>query len=56
VVPLVAELRAHERQAAEELGQWKAGELGWPRIETDAQFGPSLAAILPSVMGREGCG
>jgi hypothetical protein len=39
VVSLVAELRGHERQAAEELGQWKTG------VEEPKPLDASPAAI-----------
>ena len=39
VVSLVAELRGHERQAAEELGQWKT------RVEERKPLDASQAAI-----------
>jgi hypothetical protein len=48
VVPLVGELRGHERQAAEELGQWKT------HIEERKPVGASPAAItLTMICTRE---
>jgi hypothetical protein len=40
VVSLVVELRGHERQAAEELEQWKTG------VEEPKPLDPSQAAIM----------
>jgi hypothetical protein len=42
MVSLVAELRGHERQPAEELGQWKT------RIEEHKTIDDSPAAIKPA--------
>jgi hypothetical protein len=47
VVSLVAELRGHERQAAEELGQWKT------RVEERKVIDASPAAIKPAARHGE---
>ena len=45
VVSLVAELRGHERQAAEELGQWKTG-VEEPKVIDASPAAITLALLL----------